>query len=66
MSIIIIMNNRRIDWIFSVIDYSRLSEAQVELTDAFKDFYYQKGYLTNRQIEILEDIFRQSKVRRRE
>jgi hypothetical protein len=40
-------------------EYDHISEAQHDLVISFEDQWKEKGSLSVRQIEVLEDIFRQ-------
>lgn len=47
--------------IFKFIDLNALSEKQVSLLESFEKQLKRKQYLTDYQMEILEDIYKRSK-----
>jgi hypothetical protein len=50
----------RIESIFNLMEYDNLTDAQHDLVISFETFYKNKGFLTERQMEILESIFKQA------
>lgn len=50
-------NSERIKHIFQFMEYDELTDAQHDLIISFEDQFKRKGRLTDRQAEILEDIF---------
>lgn len=57
------MDGDRIDHIFEFMEYNYLSDAQHDLVVKFEEDYERKGFLSVRQMEVLEDIFRQGNAR---
>ena len=49
----------RIEHIFKFIESDNLSEAQVDLVISFEEQFQRRGRLSERQLEVLEDIFKQ-------
>ena len=47
----------RIDHIFQFFEYDQLSDDEHSLIVSFEEQYLRRGTLSERQIEILEDIF---------
>jgi hypothetical protein len=54
------MDEARIKVLFQFMDYDYLTDAQHDLVLSFDEFYRQTGYLSERQIEILEDIYKKA------
>jgi hypothetical protein len=52
--------DQRIEHIFKYLDYEKLTDGQERLVISFHDQYLAKGYLSQRQEEVLEDIFRRA------
>jgi hypothetical protein len=52
--------DQRLEYIFKYIDMGKLTDGQERLIISFEDQYRRKGYLSSRQEEVLEDIFRRS------
>jgi hypothetical protein len=50
-------NEDRIEHIFKFIEYDNLTDAQHDLVISFEQQFKRKGSLSDRQLEILEDIF---------
>ena len=50
----------RIDLLFRWMRYEELTDSQHDLIISFEEQYKARGSLTSRQLEILEDIFRQA------
>ena len=50
----------RIEHIFKFMEYDQLTDAQHDLVMSFEEQFKNKDYLSERQIEILEDIFRKA------
>lgn len=50
----------RIKHIFKYMEYDALTDAQHDLVVSFEDQFNRTGSLSDRQEEILEDIFRQA------
>lgn len=50
----------RIEHIFLFMEYDYITDDQHDLVISFEEQFYEKGYLSNKQYEILEDIFRQA------
>ena len=51
------MSKDKIDSIFKVLALCKLSPKQEELVNSFEEQYKRKGSLSERQIEVLEDIY---------
>lgn len=49
--------NERIEHIFKFMEYDQLTDAQHSLVESFEEQFERRGSLSDRQIEILEDIF---------
>jgi len=49
-------------YIFKTIDTDKLTEAQESLIISFEEQFINKGWLSDRQMEILKDIFRKESV----
>lgn len=47
----------RIEHIFKFMEYDNLTDAQHDLIISFEKQFRQRGSLSERQVEILEDIF---------
>lgn len=47
----------RVEHIFKFMAYDNLTDAQHDLIVSFEEQFERKNYLSERQIEILEDIF---------
>ena len=54
------MDLERINHIFQFMEYDELSEAQHDLICSFESQMGTRGWLSVRQVEILEDIFRKA------
>ena len=54
------MNADKIEMMFRLMEYDELSEAQHNLIESFEEQFKNRGHLTARQGEILEDIFDQA------
>jgi hypothetical protein len=54
------MTEERIKHIFKYMEYGALSEAQENLIISFEKQFEERGSLSERQYEILEDIFKQA------
>lgn len=52
------MNTDRIDHIFQFMEYDYISDAQHDLVVSFEKQWRERGNLSGRQVDILEDIFR--------
>ena len=50
----------RIEHIFKFMEYDQLSDRQLDLIESFEDQYNRNHHLSERQMEILEDIFQQA------
>lgn len=50
----------RIKHIFQFMEYDCLSDAQHDLIISFESQFKRRGYLSDAQIEILEDIFKKA------
>ena len=50
----------RIEHIFKFMEYDQLTDAQHDLIISFEDQFKRRGYLSDKQIDILEDIFRRA------
>ena len=48
----------RIEHIFKYMEYDNLSDAQHDLIISFENQFQAKGHLSDKQYEILEDIFK--------
>ena len=57
------MDTDRIKMIFQLMEYNELSEAQHNLVISFEEQFKNRGSLTARQGEILEDIFQKAAER---
>ena len=53
-------NTARIKHIFEFMNYDALSEAQEDYVISFEEQFIERGQLSERQMEILEDIFRRA------
>ena len=47
----------RIEHVFLFMEYDNLTDAQHALVESFEEQFKRRGSLSERQIEILEDIF---------
>ena len=47
----------RIEHIFKFMEYGNLTDAQHDLVESFEAQFIRRGALSERQLEILEDIF---------
>ena len=47
----------RIEHVFKFMEYDNLSDAQHDLVESFEEQFQRRGSLSERQVEILEDIF---------
>lgn len=56
------IDKERIKHIFRFIKFGALSEAQENLVINFEEQFLDRGRLSDRQVEILEDIFRRAAV----
>ena len=54
------MNVDKIEMMFRLMEFDELSEAQHNLVESFEEQFNNRGSLTARQFEILEDIFDQA------
>ena len=54
------MPDTRLDHIFRYLEYDNLTESQHDLIISFEEQYKAKGELSEKQEEILEDIFRKA------
>ena len=50
----------RVDHIFLFMEYSEITDDQHSLVIKYEDYYKKNGYLTDRQMEVLESIFKQA------
>lgn len=50
----------RIKHIFQFMEYDTLTEGQENLVISFESFFINNGFLTEKQLEILENIFKQA------
>jgi len=50
-------DNDRIEHIFKFLEYDQLTDAQHSLVESFEEQFERSGSLSDRQVEILEDIF---------
>ena len=55
----------RIDCLFKTLDEDYCSEKQLELVESFRDQFCRRGNLSDKQMEILEDINKQASERDR-
>ncbi len=54
------MDKDKTEMMFKLMEYDELSEAQEKLVISFEEQFNNRGHLTARQFEILEDIFNQA------
>lgn len=54
------MDKDKIKMMFKLMEYDYLSEKQHELIISFEEQFNRKGYLTEPQFYILEDIFKKA------
>lgn len=54
------IDKERIKHCFSLMNYDVLTEPQENLVISFEEQFLERGTLSDRQIEILEDIFRKA------
>lgn len=54
------MDKERIRHIFKFMEYDELTDSQMNLVVSFEKQFQRSGRLSDRQIEILEDIFQQA------
>lgn len=52
--------NERIDHIFQFMEYDNLTDDQLDLIIKYENYYKKNRYLTDRQMEVLESIFKQA------
>jgi hypothetical protein len=53
----------RIEHIFKFMEYDQLTDAQHSLVESFEEQFERRGSLSDRQVEILEDIFERAAER---
>jgi len=53
----------RITHIFKFMEYDELTDAQHDLVESFEEQFNRRGTLSDRQLEILEDIFEKAAER---
>ena len=53
----------RVEHIFKFMEYDQITDAQHSLVESFEEQFERKEYLSDRQIEILEDIFERAAER---
>jgi hypothetical protein len=51
-------DKERVEHIFKFMEYDILTDAQHDLIESFEKQFNQRGSLSDRQFEILEDIFK--------
>lgn len=51
------MSRDEIQRLFDELDYDNLTDRQHELVESFEEQFERRGTLSDRQVEILEDIF---------
>jgi len=56
-------DNDRIEHIFKFLEYDQLTDAQHSLVESFEEQFERSGSLSDRQVEILEDIFERAAER---
>jgi hypothetical protein len=56
-------DNDRIEHIFQFMEYGELTDAQHSLVESFEEQFERRGSLSDRQVEILEDIFERAAER---
>jgi hypothetical protein len=56
-------DNDRIEHIFKFMEYDELTDAQHSLVESFEEHFERRGSLSDRQVEILEDIFERAAER---
>ena len=56
-------DNDRIEHIFKFLEYDQLTDAQNSLVESFEEQFERRGSLSDRQVEILEDIFERAAER---
>jgi len=56
-------DNDRIEHIFKFLEYDQLTDAQHSLVESFEEQFERRGSLSDRQVEILEDIFERAAER---
>lgn len=54
------MDKERIRHIFKFMEYDEITDSQMNLVVSFEKQFQRSGRLSDRQIEILEDIFQQA------
>ena len=54
------MDTDKTEMMFRLMEYDELSEAQHNLVESLEEQFNNRGHLTARQFEILEDIFDQA------
>ena len=54
------MDTDRIEMLFRLMEYDELSDSQEKLVISFEEQFNNRGHLSARQLEILEDIFDQA------
>lgn len=52
--------SERIKHIFKYLEYDAVNDAQHDLIISYEEQFNRKGHLTDPQIEVLEDIFKQA------
>lgn len=52
--------NERINHILQFMEYDNLTDAQHDLIISFEEFYNKNDFLTGKQMDILESIFKQA------
>ena len=56
-------DNDRIEHIFKFMEYGELTDTQHSLVESFEEQFERRGSLSDRQVEILEDIFERAAER---
>ena len=52
------MNKERLKWLISGIDFERLNDWEEDFVGKLEDRFDRRGFLTDREEEILEEIYR--------
>lgn len=53
-------HRERVEHIFRFMEYDVLTQSQLNLIESYERQYMEGGYLTPRQMEVLESIFKQA------
>ena len=54
------MDTDKIEMMFKLMEYDNLTDGQHDLVLSFGEQYDQRGYLSERQFEVLSDIFKRA------